>query len=497
MAAQGDGRMRAEVETLFHELADLSPEARAQYFAEHHVDDDIRREVAALLAFDSGASSFLLRDVGIAAGRALQKLERAGWRGRPYRLLDVIGRGGMGAVYLAERTDGEVTERLAVKLLPLGASDALRKRFLLEGRTLAALTHPNIARLLDVGHLDSGQPFIVMEFIDGQPIDEFASGLGVRQKIELFLKVCAAVRYLHRNLVVHRDLKPSNVLVTADGEPKLLDFGIARFLDLAADPTTTSMRMLTPGYASPEQVTGSKPSTATDIYSLGAMLYRCLTGKAPHELPCPWVPELKGDLEFILLKAMRKDSRERYTTVDHLAKDLQAFLDSEHKKDQSVLDALMSALYSDLHRVAEGHIRSESSDHTLQTSPLLHEAYLKLSDDAQRRFSNKTHFLAAASRVMRQVLVDHARARAAKKRGGGESLNVASSEGKDLHAILKLDRALDVLAQEDEALAQLIQMRYFGGMTAKETAEVLGCSVHVVRNDLRLAQAWLRRERRR
>jgi RNA polymerase sigma factor (TIGR02999 family) len=177
----------------------------------------------------------------------------------------------------------------------------------------------------------------------------------------------------------------------------------------------------------------------------------------------------------------------------------------QDNKDQFGLEAWVDALYADLHRIAARHMRSERPDHTLQTTALLHEAYLKLSDDGQRRFSNRTHFLAVASRVMRQVLVDHARARTRKKRGGSnihvvqldapaEKLQVASSEGKELHAVLKLDHALNVLAQEDESLAQLIQMRYFGGMTAEETAEVLNCSVHVVRHNLRLAQAWLRHE---
>jgi serine/threonine-protein kinase len=159
--------MNARLEELFNEIADLSPEARAQYFAEHDVDEDIRREVEGLLAFDSGASSFLLRDISIAASRALPQLEAKGWRCGPYRLLDLIGRGGMGAVYLAERADGEVTQQLAVKLLPAGAGDAHRERFLQERQILAALAHPNIARMLDAGHLDNGQPFLAMEYVDG------------------------------------------------------------------------------------------------------------------------------------------------------------------------------------------------------------------------------------------------------------------------------------------------------------------------------------------
>ena len=346
--------MNARIEELFHEVVDLPPTDRARYFAEHEVDEEIRQEVEALLAFDSGANSFLERNVRIAASRALPQLEGKGWRAGPYRLTDVIGRGGMGAVYLAERADGEVTQRLAVKLLPPGAGDPQRERFLQERQILASLTHPNIARMLDAGHLASGQPFLAMEYVAGKPIDAFAAGLRVRQKVALFLKVCAAAAYLHRNLVVHRDLKPSNILVTSDGEPKLLDFGIAKILDVATDTTITGMRMLTPDYASPEQVTGGRVTTATDIYSLGAVLYLLLTGKHAHEFedhspeaiartvtsrevtrPSHWAPELKGDLESILLKALRKDPLERYGTVEQFADDLEAFLESRTVRARS------------------------------------------------------------------------------------------------------------------------------------------------------------------
>jgi tetratricopeptide (TPR) repeat protein/predicted Ser/Thr protein kinase len=337
--------MNAPVQELFHEVADLSPDARTRYFAEHDVDEETRREVEALLAFDSGASDFLLHGMSLATSRALPQLEGKGRRCGPYRLVEVIGRGGMGAVYLAERADGEVTQQLAVKLLPPGAGDPQRERFLQERQILASLVHPNIARMLDAGHLDNGQPFLAMEYVEGKPMDVFAAGLGVRQKIGLFLKVCAAVGYLHKNLVVHRDLKPSNILVTLDGEPKLLDFGIAKMLDLATDATLTMTRILTPDYASPEQVTGGRVSTATDIYSLGAVLYQLLTGKTVHEFadhsaeaiveavtkrevtrPSLWATELKGDLESILLKALRKDPQERYATVEQFAEDLEAFL---------------------------------------------------------------------------------------------------------------------------------------------------------------------------
>lgn len=346
--------MNARIEELFHSVADLTAEARTQYFAEHEVDKETRQEVEALLTFDSGASSFLQRDISLAASLALPQLDPSGWRCGPYRLLQVIGRGGMGAVYLAERADGEVTQQVAVKLLPPGAAAIQRDRFLQERQILASLTHPNIARMLGAGHLENGQPFLAMEFVEGQPIDVFCAGLGIRQKVSLFLKVCAAVSYLHRNLIVHRDLKPGNILVTSDGEPRLLDFGIAKILDVATDSTITSMRMLTPDYASPEQVTGARISTASDIYSLGAVLYQLLTGQPAHEFedhspetiarvvttrevtrPSQRAPELKGDLESILLKALRKDPQGRYGTVEQLAEDLEAFLQSRTVKARS------------------------------------------------------------------------------------------------------------------------------------------------------------------
>jgi serine/threonine protein kinase len=343
--------MNARVEELFHELADLSAAVRARYFAQHGVDAVTREEVEALLTFDLCASVYLWRDIGIAVARAFPHLEASGQRCGPYKLLEVIGRGGMGTVYLAESDDGE---RVAVKLLSLGAGDFQRDLFLRERQILAALSHPNIARMLDAGHLDNGEPYLVMEYIDGKTIDVFTVDLSIEEKVALFLKICDAAAYLHRNLVVHRDLKPSNILVTADGEPKLLDFGIAKMLDLTTNSATSSWCMLTPDYASPEQVRGWGVRTATDIYSLGVVLYRLLTGRPAQEFPdrspetiaqvvinrevtppSKWKPELKGDLEFILLKALRKDPRARYVTAEQFSEDLRAFLESRPVKARS------------------------------------------------------------------------------------------------------------------------------------------------------------------
>ena len=243
--------MNDRVEELFHQLADVSPEERGRYLAAENVDAETRAQVEALLAFDSSDSVPFERDIAATASGALATLDVSGNRCGPFRLEKVIGRGGMGVVYLAVRDDGEVSQRVAIKLLRPGLSDEQRERFFGERQILAGLDHPHIARLLDAGRLMDGQPYLAMEFVDGKPIHEFTATLPLRAKIQLFLKVCEATAYLHRNLVIHRDLKPSNILVTPGGEPKLLDFGIAKLLDDTMDSTITGLRMLTPDYASP------------------------------------------------------------------------------------------------------------------------------------------------------------------------------------------------------------------------------------------------------
>jgi serine/threonine protein kinase len=332
------------VEQIFHDVADLSADERARYFSENGIDAQARREVEALLSYDSGSTTLLVREMGDMAEHTLARLKPDAMLCGPYRLGDMLGRGGMGTVYLATRVDGEVTQQVAVKLLRPGIDDPeTRRRFLAERQILAGLSHPNIARLLDAGHREDGQPFLAMEYIEGKTIDDYTAGLGIRPKIALFLKVCAAVAYLHRHLVVHRDLKPANILVTEDGEPKLLDFGIAKMLDFTSDATMTGVRMLTPDYASPEQMIGQPVTTATDIYSLGAVLYRLLTGVSPHTFsggssvamalgsitpPSKRTPALKGDLETILMKALRREPQERYATTEQLSEDLENYLSS-------------------------------------------------------------------------------------------------------------------------------------------------------------------------
>jgi tetratricopeptide (TPR) repeat protein len=341
--------MNRQAEILFHELADLSPGERESYFLERGVAAELRAEVEELLRFDATGGASLTESVAAGAERLLDLAPEtpACKRCGPYRLTTLLGRGGMGWVCLAERDDGEVEQRVAIKFLRDGGDEpAFHERFLRERQILARLSHPGIAHWLDAGHTGDGQPYLVMEYIDGVPIDVYCRDLDLHRKLRLFLEVCDAVAYAHRNLIIHRDIKPSNILVDAAGEPKLLDFGIAKILDAATDKTRTQERLLTPDYASPEQVNGQAQSTATDIYSLGAVLYQLLTGQSPHAFPhCSAEaievaicrtdpaparrlnPELPADLDFILGKALRKEPEERYSSVEALAGDIRAFLE--------------------------------------------------------------------------------------------------------------------------------------------------------------------------
>ena len=276
-----------------------------------------------------------------------------------WRILKPLGHGGMGMVYLAERADAGFSQRAAIKLAHGGYADGLlRQRFLDERRILATLEHPDIARLIDGGTTEDGAPYVVMEFVDGVPIDTYCVDhqLGLRQRIELFRRVCAAVNYAHQRLVVHRDIKPANILVTAGGEPKLLDFGIAKLLDANAAQTKTLLRMGTPESSSPEQIRGDTITTVTDVYQLGTLLYRLLTGQGPYgqgrsetdliravceDTPRPpsavapqrHVPgtlvgeSIPSDVDVIVMKALRKEPERRYGTVEQFSDDLQRYLE--------------------------------------------------------------------------------------------------------------------------------------------------------------------------
>jgi tetratricopeptide (TPR) repeat protein len=317
--------MRDEVSSLFREVADLAPSDRSRYFEQHHVPSDLRAEIESLLRFDASDAP-VLHLIASTAEDLLDSRETAAKEVRcgPYRLLRLLGRGGTGDVFLAERVDGHVAQQVAIKVLRQRSLPGFQARFLQERQILASLQHPGIARLLDAGETADGRLYLALDYIDGVAIDKYCEGLDLPATLRVFLSVCDAVAYAHRNLIIHRDLKPSNILVRASGEPTLLDFGIAKILDAAGDDTRTQERLMTPDYASPEQLRGAAHSTATDIYSLGVVLYRILTGRLPGDNSKPALPR---DLEFILAKALRKEPEERYSSVEAMADDVRAFLE--------------------------------------------------------------------------------------------------------------------------------------------------------------------------
>ena len=328
-------------------------------------DADLALEVDSLLAAHDEAGAFIATPAlaRVDATLLLDELQGAlGWSGRrvgPYLLVREIGHGGMGAVYLGIRADDEYQKQVAIKVVRSSFDPAfIAQRFRHERQILADLDHPNVARLIDGGSTEDGSPYFVMEYVDGLPIDRYcdANRLSVDDRLTLFRHVCTAVHYAHQHLVVHRDLKASNILVTSDGAPKLLDFGIAKLLDadshVPEDRTLTAMRVMTLESASPEQVRGETVTTATDVYALGVLLHRLLTGRGPYEAATPSSHDLaraiceedpqrpsdaateagaarrlRGDLDTIVLKALQKDPARRYGTVEQFAEDIARHLD--------------------------------------------------------------------------------------------------------------------------------------------------------------------------
>lgn len=360
------------IEEIFQEATELAPGVRGRYLREACRDQTLLREVEKLIdsheragAFIEGTPSFenfISSESNVASGR------RVG----AYELIREIGQGGMGSVYLAARADDEFRKEVAIKLVIGGVDqESIVRRFRTERQILAALDHPNIARLLDGGTALGGSPYFVMEYIDGEPIVAYCDKrrLTIAARLKIFQAVCAAVHYAHQNLVVHRDIKPGNILVTADGVPKLLDFGIAKLVSDGTpgrDLTGPTGQIMTPEYASPEQVSFQPITTASDIYSLGVLLYELLTGQRPYRLDsrspleiaesiCRQEPErpsamvlrsgsgaeawareadphrlgrqLKGDLDNIVLKAMQKEPSRRYASVVQLSEDIERHLD--------------------------------------------------------------------------------------------------------------------------------------------------------------------------
>ncbi|MCL2659055.1 MAG: serine/threonine-protein kinase [Acidobacteriaceae bacterium] len=345
------------LEELFHECRSVPVEDRPRFLeAACGGDEQLRTQVEILLAASGNAP-----DITGMVVRAVDDMRQQSkpWAGRmagAYRIVREIGHGGMGAVYLAERADGAFEKSVAVKVLQWSmANSALAERFRQERQILAGLDHPNIARLLDGGVTEDGLPFLVMDYVDGEPLLDWCKEKPLHERIQLFQQICSAAQYAHQHLVVHRDLKPDNILVDKSGTPKLLDFGIAKIVSEqmqdSADGSTSVFRPFTPRYSSPEQVDGRPVSTVTDVYGLGMILYEMLTGvpaqrltstqyEELHRVVCTVDPpkpsaaassrkladELTGDLDAIIMKALRKEPAARYGSVEQLSDDIRRYL---------------------------------------------------------------------------------------------------------------------------------------------------------------------------
>ena len=344
-----------KIKEIFFDALEKSPGEREIFLDQAcHGDALTRAEVDSLLVSELASEDFIETPAITVSGVLEPKFANAGQRFGNYSIIRELGVGGMGAVFLAKRSDGEFDQLVAIKIVRQAIADnQLIERFRRERQILASLDHPNIARLLDGGVSEEGQPFFAMEYIDGESIIDYAvrRGLNLTDRLDLFLKVCSAVAYAHRNLIVHRDLKPSNILVDKEGQPKLLDFGLAKLVDENLLPdhlqTQTVFRALTPAYASPEQLRGEPLTTATDIYSLGVVFYELLTGCRPYLVEgksleqilhtvdevVPPVPSslstvvgeslLKGDLDNIALMALRNEAERRYSNIDQFASDIE------------------------------------------------------------------------------------------------------------------------------------------------------------------------------
>ena len=406
-----DAERWARIETVFHAASDQPPERRERFLEEACAgDEDLRIQVARLLREHDEDPGFL--EEPIARVGDLSATEGEERYIGPYRLNRLIGRGGMGEVYLATQEGDDFRRSVAVKVSRRGMdTEGVLRRFRLERRILASLQHPNIARLLDGGATDDGRPYVVMEYVDGVPLDRYADQnmLDVRARIDLFLLVCDAVQHAHQNLVVHRDLKPTNILVTRAGVPKLLDFGISKVMDPEAfgeGATVAGTRVLTPEYASPEQLLGKMVTAASDVFALGILLFEILTGHHPtappgfsmeslaraaadeSEVSRPSTvvlqvrtrsrgpetetitPEsvgmrrgieprrlrrlLQGDLDNIVMKALRKDPERRYATVSGLADDLRRYLDGEPVRARADTFSYRAGKFIRKHRVSLG-----------------------------------------------------------------------------------------------------------------------------------------------
>jgi tetratricopeptide (TPR) repeat protein len=353
-----DAERWRRLETIFYQASDMDPRDWPAFLDQACGDDpDLQNEVEALLANADHTLSYLREPALETARQIADNPAFAGKLIGPWQILEAIGDGGMGRVYLACRADQAYEQKAAIKLMraDFGADPGMVRRFRIERQILAKLNHPNIARLLDGGVSAEGLPYLVMEYVEGVPIDAHCRDrhLSIKARLRLFRIVCGAVEYAHHNLVIHRDIKPANILVTPEGVPKLLDFGIARLLDpefSGAARTRASQILMTPEYASPEQVRGDAITTSVDVYAMGILLYELLAGTRPLRVKtdnpleiarviCEQTPQppsaaakgvealrLRGDLDRIVMMAIRKEPERRYASVEQFSADVEAYL---------------------------------------------------------------------------------------------------------------------------------------------------------------------------
>ena len=484
------------IQEIFFTAADLPVSKRASYLDRAcNGDAHLRHEVESLLKSDDRNDSAIAAIVGSEVNALLDDdADLAGMRMGDYRLLKEIGRGGMGAVYLGERADEHFRKLVAIKVVKRGMdSTEVLARFRHERQILASLEHPYIARLIDGGTTPDGRPFFVMEHVQGQPINAYcrAQNLDIEERLRLFLRVCEAVAYAHRSLVVHRDLKPGNIFVAAEGIPKLLDFGVAKLLDPGNDPgltaTSAAMGPLTPEYASPEQIRGLPITTAADVYALGAILFELLTGsraqrietRTPAEIervvcqtdtPRPStvanaagsLHHLDSDLDNIVLMAMRKEPERRYGSVNQLADDILRYLEGKAilaRQDSVVYRArkfvgrnrlaLAAAFLIFLSLLggiilAERQARRAESERSIAETQRQAAEYERARAEAQRQLAENERARAEAETQVARTEQERSRRRLA------QMLQLANSSLFDVHS------AIEKLPGSTEARRQIV-----------------------------------------
>jgi len=514
---------RERIKELFHAVVNMTAADRAAFLrAESGDDDDVVREVESLIQAHLHDDSFIQPPDFDAVSRILRDEKPEALIGRrvgAYELRRLIGSGGMANVFLAGRVDGQFERDVAVKLIKRGMdTDEILRRFRQERQTLAALDHPNVAKLLDGGATDDGRPFLIMEHVDGRPIDEycFERQLNTRQRLELFLTVCAAVHYAHQNLVVHRDLKPGNILVTKDGIPKLLDFGIAKLLDPsrtdAITRTESTVRLMTPDYASPEQVRRQRVTIATDVYSLGVILFEMLTGQRPYRLEgtsqralehaiCDTEPtrpstaaaspiagghaagttrtrrgktgraaarttgagaparasavrrELAGDLDTIILTALRKEPGRRYPSVRDLSEDIRRYLQGLPIQARKDTFAYRTAKFVRRNRAA---VAAVVTIFAVLVTALVTTSWQRdvAEHNLERAVLAERDAAAAAHRA-----VAEAQAANEARRQAAEAAERAAAEARSANAVVEFMVGLFKTADPDEALGRELSAR--------------------------------------